>query len=230
MEKADYVKSYRDKELRQYVLAYLLACIASLGVNTQVSGGKVESFSSITELVSASVFVGAICILSMIFNELWTEGAKTKLTYGQLASDTVFSDIANGKYRGQGFDCDEADEVYIHLIGVSEDKQTAEWNKMLRNCKDAERGNVFDSQRSQLMTRDIFLSTVSLLIMTIAVILALSVSYQDFFIVWKNFWIPFAYLITMLIVTRIAAKNRAKRLVALVIKNDVQDRQSRTKK
>ena len=72
------------------------------------------------------------------------------------------------------------------------------------------------------MTRDICMSTVSLLIMTGIVLVVLVIVSMSVWNPIKMLAIPLMYLVTMLFVSRTAAKKRADRLVTMVVKNDVQ--------
>ena len=218
-----YIKEYTDKEMKQYVLSYLLIAISSIGFQTQLTNDSSNLSTSIFQMLVTDVFLGAICVLVFIFNELWTDRAKTKLIYGELPSNSVFSDISNGKIDTNGFDLDKARKIYSGLPTASPMKQTAEWNILLRNSKDAEKGNVIEAEKLQLMTRDLCMSTISLLIMNIVAVGVFSLVNNDIFLSTKMLGIPIVYLIVMFFITRAAARNRAKRLVVLVIKNDVQD-------
>jgi len=224
MPDIEYVKDYREKELRQYVLAYLLIAIASVGFQTvaaikmQTSVSESSMITSIIQMIMTDIFLGAICVLVIIFNEIWPDRAKIKLVYWKMPSDTVFSRIANGRIDANGFDLNNARESYAHLASASAAKQTSEWGILLRKCREAGRSNVADVHRLQLMTCDICLSTFSLLIMNIFAIVN-SCIYTSL----RMLGLPIVYLLIMLIVTRAAARNRAHRLVNLVIKNAVQD-------
>jgi hypothetical protein len=165
----------------------------------------------------------ATCVLASIINEIWSDNVKTRLVYWVLPSNTIFSDIARNRFKESGVDIEMAKKRYIHLKDLSPHNQTAEWNKLLRKCKEDGQNNVIDAQRTQLMMRDMCLSTISLLVMTIAVTGILFAHYKNVDEVWRVIGLPIVYLAVMIIVTRIAAKNRANRLVSLVIKNDVQD-------
>lgn len=73
----------------------------------------------------------------------------------------------------------------------------------------------------QLMTRDICISTLSLLILTlltVAIFTALKPDGQEY---WRIFAVPVLYLSVMFFVTKVAAKNRARRFVELVIREDL---------
>jgi hypothetical protein len=223
MKDIEYVKSYKEKELRHYVVAYLLIAIASVGFNAESLNSDAIAFASLLQMVIVDILVGAACVLVVVLNELWSDKVKNKLVYGELPSNTVFTDIANNTIDATGFDVDIAKTIFADKAFVAAAKQTAEWDVLLRKCKDAGRGNVIESERLQLMTRDICMGTVSLLIMTIAVVIILAVWKCSILFAVKMLWVPTLYLIIMLVITRVAAINRARRFVAMVIKNAVQD-------
>lgn len=145
---------------------------------------------------------------------------KTKIVYGSMPSDTIFSEIAAGK-RSFCFDLDAAKEKYKDLSALPPDKQSAEWYKLLHAGREAECGNVIEGQRMQLMTRDICMSALSLLILTLLTVGIFAVlKPADLEYLWL-FAVPLLYLGVMFFVTKAAAKNRARRFVELVIKEDL---------
>ena len=172
--------------------------------------------------VAIDTLAGAICALVLILNEFWPDKVKQQIIYKDMPSDTVFTDIASGKIDAAGFDLTKAKEMFAHLSNAPANQQTAEWNDLLRKCKDAERGNVIDAERMQLMTRDICMSTISLLVMTLIAFGVLAVAYMSLVTAIKILYIPLVYLVIMWFVTKKAAKSRANRIVVLVIKNAVQ--------
>ena len=220
----EYIKDYKYKELKQYVLAYLLITIASVGFYTKAGVENADLLSSLFNMVAIDVFAGAICALVFVLNELWSDKSKTKIVYREMPSNTVFSNIALGKIDATGFDLAKAQSMYAHLSNATANQQTAEWNGLLRKSRDAGRGNVIEAERLQLMTRDICMSTVSLFIMTVVVFIILMTSSMSIWNPLKMLGIPLTYLIAMFFVTKAAAKSRARRLVTLVVKNDVQSK------
>lgn len=218
----EYIKDYRDKELKQFVVAYFLIAVASVGFYALSSAKAVGNLSVLFEMITIDTFVGAISILVIILNELWSDKAKTKIVYKKMPSDSVFSNISTGKIDSTGFDLEKAQALYSHLSKASANKQTAEWNLMLKKSRDEQCGNVVEAERMQLMTRDICVSTVSLLIMNLVAFLLLTIVFSNIEEAIKVFGIPLIYLIVMFFITRSAARNRAGRFVILVIKNDVQ--------
>ena len=215
----EYIKDYKYKELKQYVLAYLLIAVASVGFYVKDTIGAVGLLSALSSMIAIDTLAGAICALVFILNEFWPDKVKQQIIYKDMPSDTVFTDIASGKIDAAGFDLAKAKEMFAHLSNAPANQQTAEWNDLLRKCKDAERGNVIDAERMQLMTRDICMSTISLLVIAFGV---LAVAYMSLVTAIKILYIPLVYLVIMWFVTKKAAKSRANRIVVLVIKNAVQ--------
>ena len=68
----EYIKSYREKELRQYVLAYLLIAIACVGFQKQVVGATSVTLESLFTMFITDFFVGAMCVLVLVLNEIWS--------------------------------------------------------------------------------------------------------------------------------------------------------------
>ena len=179
-------------------------------------------YSSLFNMIAIDVLVGAICTLVFVLNELWSDKSKTRLVYHQMPSDAVFSDIASGKIDAAGFDLETAQKMYGHMADAPANLQTAEWNKLLQKSRISEMGNVIEAERLQLMTRDMCMSTISLFIMTLAALVVLEVFSVNKWDPIKMFIIPLVYLLVMFFASRAAARSRAKRFVAIVIKNDVQ--------
>jgi len=215
----EYIKDYKYKELKQYVLAYLLIAVASVGFYVKDTIGAVGLLSALSSMIAIDTLAGAICALVFILNEFWPDKVKQQIIYKDMPSDTVFTDIASGKIDAAGFDLAKAKEMFAHLSNAPANQQTAEWNDLLRKCKDAERGNVIDAERMQ---RDICMSTISLLVMTLIAFGVLAVAYMSLVTAIKILYIPLVYLVIMWFVTKKAAKSRANRIVVLVIKNAVQ--------
>ena len=229
MPDIDYVKDYKEKELRQYVVAYLLIVVAFVGLHTvaelrQALSGAASKMPLILQMIMTDIFLGAVCVLVIIFNEIWPDRIKTKLIYWRMPSDDIFTRIANGKIGPTEFDLTEAKAIYAHLATAPPEKQTSEWSVMLRKCRKAGHSNVLDAQRMQLMTRDICITTLSLLIMSFTAVIFLSFIQNEKSASLKMLGLPVTYLTAMLRVTGVAARNRANRLVALVIKNDIQEK------
>ena len=218
--KDHYVKDYKEKELRQFILAYLLITVASIALHTDFSADNADLLDTLLKMAAMDIWVSGLSVLVVILNEIWPDAMKTKIVYGSMPSDTIFSEIA-AEENEFCFDVDVAKEKYKRFSTLPPDKQSAEWYKLLHARKEADCGNVIEGQRMQLMTRDICISTLSLLILTlltVAIFTALKPDGQEY---WRIFAVPVLYLSVMFFVTKVAAKNRARRFVELVIREDL---------
>ena len=200
----EYIKDYKYKELKQYILAYLLITVASVGFYIKNTIDAGELLPALFSMIAIDTLAGAICALVFILNELWSDKSKRQIIYKTFPSDTVFADISSDKIDATGFDLAKAKDMFAHLSKASANQQTAEWNVLLRKCK------------------DVCMSTISLLVMTLIALLILAISYTSIMTAINILYVPLIYLIVMLFVTKKAAQSRANRVVALVIKNIVQ--------
>ena len=217
----EYIKDYEYKELKHYILSYFLIVVASVGLCARGSIDDSNLLSSLINMVAVDVLAGAICTLVFVLNELWSDKAKTRIIYREMPSDAVFSDIASGNIDATGFDLVKAQNMYAHLSDATASQQTAEWNKLLSKSRNAGYGNVIEAERLQLMTRDICMSTISLFIMTLIALGILEIVATNKLEPLKMLAIPLVYLVAMFFVSRAAAKSRANRFVAVVVKNAV---------
>jgi hypothetical protein len=226
----EYIKNYREKELKQYVLAYLLITIACVGFQTQVGGAASVTFESLFKMFVTDVFVGGICVLVLMLNEIWSDKTKTRIVYKRMPSDSIFSYIMHDRIDSPGFDTEKAKILYVEFASASPAIQSAEWNLLLRAARKAEAGNVIEAERLQLMTRDVCITNVSLLIMNAIVVIIIAIMNCDIVYSLMTLGLPLIYLTVMFFVTRAAARTRAKRFVSLVIKNDVQEQTLKMRK
>lgn len=218
--KDHYVKDYKEKELRQFILAYLLITVASIALHTDFSADSADLLNTLLQMAAMDIWVSGLSVLVVILNEIWSDAMKTKIVYGSMPSDTIFSEIAAGK-RSFCFDLDAAREKYKDLSALPPDKQSAEWYKLLHAGREAGCGNVIEGQRMQLMTRDICMSALSLLILTLLTVGIFAVLKPDDLEYLWLFAVPLLYLGVMFFATKAAAKNRARRFAELVIKEDL---------
>lgn len=218
--KDHYVKDYKGKELRQYILAYLLITVASIALHTDFSADNENLLDTLLKMAAIDIWVSGLSVLVVILNEIWPDAMKTEIVYGSMPSDSIFSEIAAGENEFC-FDIDVAKEKYKHFSALPPDKQRAEWYKLLHASRETECGNVIEGQRMQLMTRDICMSTLALLILTLLTVAIFTALKPDSQECRQMFAVPVLYLSVMFFVTKVAAKNRARRFVELVIKEDL---------
>lgn len=144
--KDHYVKDYKEKELRQFILAYLLITVAAIALHTDFSADNADLLDTLLKMAAMDIWVSGLSVLVVILNEIWSDAMKTKIVYGSMPSDTIFSEIAAGK-GPFCFDLDAARAKYKDLSTLQPDKQSAEWYKLLHAGREAECGNVIEGQR-----------------------------------------------------------------------------------
>ncbi len=220
----DYIKDYKGKELKLFIMSYMLITAVVVAFYVMKNNEIVEVFPVLIELVTFDAIAGAACSIVYIVNELWTFPARKKLVYKALPSETVFSDITEGKTTIPGIDMKKAKEQYRVLFDASAEMQTMEWNKLLMKNRKSEYGNVIEAERQQLLTRDICITSISLLIINGIIIAIMSFVFGNVCKSIEIFGIPTLYTLVMYILSRKAANNTARQLVNIVIKNDVIDR------
>ena len=72
----EYIKDYKYKELKQYILAYLLITVASVGFYIKNTIDAGELLSALFSMIAIDTLAGAICALVFILNELWSDKSK----------------------------------------------------------------------------------------------------------------------------------------------------------
>lgn len=220
----DYIKDYKGKELKLFIMSYMLITAVVIAFYVMKNNEIVEVFPVLIELVTLDAIAGVACTIVYIVNELWAVTTRIKLVYKILPSDTIFSDIAVGKITIPGIDMEKAAEQYKELFGESAEVQTMEWNKILIKSRKSEYGNVIEAERQQLLTRDICITSISLSIINGIIIVIMSIVFGSVCKSIEIFGVPTIYTLVMYILSRKTANNTARELVYMVIKNDVIDR------
>ena len=157
-------KTTKKKNCGSIFLRTCLLTVASIALHTDFSADNENLLDTLLKMAAIDIWVSGLSVLVVILNEIWPDAMKTEIVYGSMPSDTIFSEIAAGENQ-RCFDIDVAKEKYKHFSALPPDKQRSEWYKLLHASKEADCGNVIEGQRMQLMTRDICISTLSLLIL-----------------------------------------------------------------
>lgn len=119
--KDHYVKDYKEKELRQYILAYLLITVASIALHTDFSADNENLLDTLLKMAAIDIWVSGLSVLVVILNEMWPDAMKTEIVYGSMPSDTIFSEIA-AEENEFCFDVDVAKEKYKRFSTLPPDK------------------------------------------------------------------------------------------------------------
>lgn len=216
-----YIKDYKDKELKHFIMASVIVVVSLIGLRMYGIWPQDGLESLLLKAIPIDLLEAAIGILVYIFTELWNNTAKVWIVYKQLPSDTVFSDIIAGKMKSLDFDIVQAKNKYHTNAQKTNRQQTIEWNKMLREARKEEVGSVIEAERSQLLTRDMCITSFTLFIINVIVFIIVAIVLKSFSESVKLFALPMIYLVAMFFITKMIARNKAKRLLELVIKNDL---------
>lgn len=222
------MKDYREKELKWYIFAYLFL-LMGIGGQGLIAPEGYNGFSSIEMLLSSSLLAGVICTLGFVFDCLYTAGIKDiLLNFGimTLPGKTIFTRISKGKISDMRIDTKEAQEKYNSVISaIPADKKAKKkyentiWYSLSRMHEDDPR--VKTAHRDYLLSRDMYTTTITLLVLTAAGMGANVIQHS---------WIPIGYLATMLVLTNIATHARAHRFVNSVIAVDMNSKKQEKKK
>ncbi|MFZ5944447.1 MAG: hypothetical protein ACOYVD_10070 [Bacillota bacterium] len=212
------LKSYRDNELKWFILAYLFLVIGSSNLDI-VKSTDMEALSKIESLVSTALISGAICSLAFVIDSLYSQLMKDTLLYlgiTKMPGTTVFTRIKNGTLNDIRFGIIHAQEKYKDIIdNIPSNKSKARyensnWYKIY--VKHKEDSAVSSVHRDFLLCRDLYITTISLAVLTGIAMVVKLVSFS---------WILLGYLIATAIITSCSAHNKAHRFVNTVIAVDV---------
>ncbi|QOX62379.1 hypothetical protein FRZ06_02895 [Anoxybacterium hadale] len=214
----DNLKSYRENEIKWYVLAYLLLVVV-VCYPTTTQSVNIELATKIETLITSTFLSGIVCSLAFVFDSLFSSQLKDILLYlgfTKMPGATVFTRIQENRLRDLRINIDGAQSRYKEIIESmpsSKEKQRYEnskWYSLYSAHKEDVR--VLSVHRDFLLCRDLYTTTVSLTVLTL---IMMAISLLPFS------WIILGYLLIMLVVTNIAAHNKASRFVNTVIAVDL---------
>lgn len=214
----DNLKSYRENEIKWYVLAYLLLVVV-VCYPTTTQSVDIELVTKIEKLITSAFLSGIICSLAFVFDSLFSSELKDILLYlgfSKMPGATVFTRIQKKRLSDVRINIDGAQSRYkeiIESIPSSKEKQRYEnskWYSIYSAHKEDVR--VLSVHRDFLLCRDLYTTTISLTVLTL---IMMGVSLLPFS------RIVLGYLLVMLAVTNIAAHNKASRFVNTVIATDL---------
>jgi len=212
------LKNYRENELKWYILAYLLLVVGVANPQLlQVT--DVDWISKIEKLVLSALISGVIATLSFVFDSIFSNTTKDVLIYlgfTKRPGSTMFSRIKKGKTIDNRFDTAVAKVKYKSIIdGIA----TAEKKKIYENSnwysiyyKHKSDVSVESTHRDYLLCRDLYITTVSMLLLTGAVMATCLIAFS---------WILIGYLLIMLFCLNIATHIKAHRFTNTVIAIDI---------
>ncbi len=213
------MKSYREKELKWYIFAYLFLLVGVCSPEL-FSAENADLVNTIEKLFTSTLLAGVVCTLSFVFDCLYTVTAKEKvifLGFTKMPGKTIFTRISEGKLNDIRIDVNFAREQYKEIINSipsnkkeREEYENFKWNSLSRNNEKDPR--VKTSHRDFLLCRDLYTTTTTMFILTAVGMLFKMIQFS---------WIPLIYLIIMLMLTNIAAHFKAHRFVNNIIAADL---------
>lgn len=216
------MKDYREKELKMYILACVLLLIClTRGYSLQMETG--EKIVAISTVIDTSLASGCIYMFVYISDALFSSEIKDKIVslFGLIKKPaySVFSNIEKNDLDDR-FLKDEVTKPYKDIyVNMPEDEkqadlyQNANWYKIYSKNRDV--SMIYSSNRDYLLCRDMFISTISLLVIYM---LSIVVKLFEFNIIYVLF------LVAMLFVNLWTTHIKAKRFVYNVIAYDLTHR------
>lgn len=218
MEDKKDLKSYRNREIPMLILGNILVLLFFFGVF------KIpENFSNDSEWISlalnilnSSILSSILYIFTLVLDGVFSEKFKSKLVYlfyCKSPGEKVFTEImTNNKDNRFSYSQlkEKRPDIFLNMPSDKKEKfkyENNEWYKLLNKYRNEDM--VFQSHRDWLMYRDMYCSTVCVLIIYLILSLAFRV-------------IPFnvnfvAFTIVLLLLLNIAARNKAHRFVYNVV-------------
>lgn len=216
------IKDYRDKELR-----YLLIANAILFIFCTKYVGQLESFNLerdyikfIADIVGTTLVSGVISLIAYIFDSIYSSGLKDILLgFGLFKKPgcTIFTRISDNKIKDDRFTNAQVKEKYQTILhGLPSDKkeklkyENSAWYLIYNKYRESTMIQV--SQRDFLLCRDLYIATITFLILYLIGLLSGLASFSIVYIL---------YLIILCCILNIAAHIKASRFVSNAIAIDI---------
>lgn len=214
------IKDYRENELKQYVVANALVFLLVHGFIDFANTENIKLVQGIVSLLGTTLLASIIYIFTILFDSVIDDKIKNKLVnlfFMKLPGEYIFTEIKN-KNKDIRFTTDMALQKYSHIysaipINLDERRkyENSQWYKIYNQYREVPM--VFISNRNYLLMRDMYVSTMVILVLYII---------SCFFFKWLTYEKLFIiYLLGILIITNVATHIKAKRFVYNVIALDI---------
>lgn len=214
------LKDYRENELKQYVVANALVFLLVHGFIDFANTENIKLVQGIVSLLGTTLLASIIYIFTILFDSVIDDKIKNKIVnlyFMKLPGEYIFTEIKN-KNKDIRFTTDMALQKYSHIysaipINLDERKkyENSQWYKIYNQYR--ETPMVFMSNRNYLLMRDMYISTIVILVLYfISCFFFKWLTYEKLFII---------YLLGVLIITNVATHIKAKRFVYNVIALDI---------
>jgi len=205
-------QSNYEKIIVWYIIAYLLL-VSSLSIQSDAN----FNFEWVYTVLQA----GVISSLSFVFMSIFPQGSREVLVFfskNKIPGKRIFSNIKNKKLKDIRINNDLALSKYCDIINEvtklngkeARNFENSKWYEIYN--KHTEDYRVVKTHKDNLLGRDLFLTTLLLSMFTMIAFFVSLISFN---------WIVVIYLVLMLILTNIVARNNAARFVRTVIAVDL---------
>lgn len=217
------MKNYRDAELKSYVIAAILIYfIAINGIGGVFIKEEISILQFVIELSNSAIISSSIYAFVFVLDSVYGSDLKRTLVFlfadepGQIIFDTIkkrkndirFSNTDAEKYYN---------DIFAKMPEDEEEKkiyQNQQWYHIYHQYRDIEM--VALSAKDFRLCRDIYISTINISVIYIALcIMSEIVEFNMFYI---------GFLVIMIIISNIAARNKGKRWVYNVIAHDISEK------
>lgn len=215
------MKDYWTKELRNYLIANIFTFLW-LSNLFSFDGSLQFTVKTVSTLINSSLVSAALFAFPFVLDACLGSVIKGKLLFcfGHQPGEKIFSAIKSGKIRDIRFTKEQAlkkyASVYSQLPSNKKARfayENAEWYRVYHHVHNSE--IIKSSNKEYLLLRDMHIATYSTMAMyTILVILSDSLAWS---------WPCFLFETGMLVLTNIAARNKATRFVLNVLAFDMQE-------
>lgn len=213
------MKDYRENELRNYVIANLLIIVIFTELLNQLFFTN-DLVHSVVNTISFAFLTSIIYIFVFILDGLLPSSFKDRLIFlkkNKLPGFTIFTDIRSNKISDIRFSQEKIlnthAEIYNKLdgliVGTEEIKkfENEQWYGLYICNKESEM--ISTSQRDYLLTRDMYISTISISILYL---------FFSLIVVTIEFNLPvLIYFLVMAVLTNIVTRVKVRKFVLNVI-------------
>ena len=226
MAQLNNLKDYRENELKQYVIANALVFLLVHGFIDFSDTENIKLVQGIVSLLGTTLLASIIYIFKILVDSVIDDKIKNKIVnlyFMKLPGEYIFTDIKN-KNKDVRFTTEMALQKYSHIyseipINLDERKkyENSQWYKIYSQYREVPM--VFMSNRNYLLMRDMYISTLVILILYfIACFFFRWITYERLFII---------FLLGILVITNIATHIKAKRFVYNVIALDISTKEEK---
>lgn len=218
------IKNYREKELRNYVIANILIilyCTKKLAFLQIMGSMTANSFLGL--LINSGIIGSFIyCYVFIIDSVIPSEWKDYIIYFGKnkRPGNTIFSDIENGKVKDDRFSKDDAKSFYSNIYcQVDDNQRTDQENRKFENkewykiyLKYQNETKILVLNRDYLLCRDIAMMSVSLMIVYFILAFLFTLTINIRLVIFLGF---------EFVICREAAKSKAQRMANTVIAEDL---------